>query len=181
MPNILVLPRKCVDGLDGFVPWVDAIKIIDSVESYANWLPREEAELSEQWVQPIPCAIFRNDRGQYCVFRQARQQGNDLSLNCSFIVGGHIDSFCDRRSTCEVFEDTVRREVLEEVMVTLDSQLKPIGMVIDSSSIMASRHIALVYEATVDRKLKSLAGDEFSVRSKYNGEFFGSYILDFAR
>ncbi len=53
----------------------------------------------------------------------------------------------------------------------------PIGMVIDSSSITASRHIGFVYEAIVDRKIKSSATEEFSVGSKYNGKFFSIQSL----
>ena len=171
MQEILVFPKKYVHGLDGFVPWTDAIKIVNSFESDIDWLPRTEAELSERWVQPIPSAIFRDTGGRYCVFRQARQHRNDLSRRLTFIVGGHIDRASQNRPTCEVFEETVKREVTEEVGVTLDCQLKPVGMVVDASSIMASRHIGLIYEVAADGKLNSMAGDEFSIRSKYNGVF----------
>ena len=51
------------------------------------------------------------------------------------------------------------------------SPLKPVGMVVDSSSVTASRHIGIVYEATVIEEIKSSASEEFSVGSKYNGKF----------
>ena len=172
MQKILVLPRERFDELDGFVPWARACKMIESAAGRVHWMPRPDAERSEQWVQPIPCAIFRDSSGRYCVFRQAKQQRNDLSHRFSFIVGGHIDSSCNLMSLEKIFEETVHREVSEEVGVDLDCPLKPVGMVVDATSIMASRHIGFVYEAVIDREIKSLSSDEFSVRSKYNGQLF---------
>ena len=171
MQEIMVLPRERFHGLEGFVPWSQASDLIDSAVEGVSWMVRSDAERSEQWVQPIPCAIFRDGSGRYCVFRQARQLRSDLSHRVSFIVGGHIDRDCDGKSVSEVFEETVKREVSEEVGVDLDSPLKPVGMVVDSSSLMASRHIGFVYEATVDKEIRSSVTEEFSVGSKYNGKF----------
>lgn len=172
MQKILVLPRESFHGLEGFVPWSDASNLIDSVAEHVSWMPRADAEISAQWVQPIPCAIFRDSRGQYCVFRQARQQRSDLSHRVSFIVGGHIDIGWENETVCDIFEATVKREVSEEVGIDLERQLKPVGMVVDSSSIVASRHIGFVYEAIADKEIKSMVTEEFSINSKYNGKFF---------
>ena len=167
----MVLPRESFNGLDGFVEWSRACELVDSVAECVKWMPRTEAEISEQWVQPIPCAIFRDGSGRYCVFRQARQLRSDLSHRVSFIVGGHIDRILYGQSVSDVLEETVKREVSEEVGVDLESPLRPVGMVVDSSSVMASRHIGIVYEATVNEEIKSSASEEFSVGSKYNGKF----------
>lgn len=172
MQKILVLPREHFHGLDGFVSWPSIRKLIDSAANYINWLPRPEAEHSEQWVQPIPCAIFRDSSGRYCVFRQARQQRSDLSLRYSFVVGGHIDGEGNGKNILEIFEETVKREVSEEIGLDLNCHLQPVGIVIDSSSVTASRHIGFIYEAMVDRELKSLDANEFSTRSKSNGQFY---------
>ena len=162
MQEIMVWPRECFHGLDGFVLWPHASNLIDSAIECVSWMPRPEAESSEQWVQPIPCVIFRDSRGQYCVFRQARQLRSDLSHRVSFIVGGHIDSGWGNKNIRDVFEETAKWEVLEEVGVHLDRRLKPVGMVVDSSSLLASRHIGFVYEAIVDQKIKSLVTEEFN-------------------
>ena len=173
-PEILVLPRKLVQGLDGFVPWGDAEQIVAEAENRIGWMPRTEAEQSSQWIQPIPCAIFRDSNQRYCVFRQAPQRRRDLSRRISLIVGGHIDRGSHDGSICQVFEDTVRREALEEVGLTLSLGLKPAGMVVDSSSIVASRHVGVVYDVPIDSQIKSLSSEEFfSIRSKYHGQFVG--------
>ena len=177
MQKILALPRSRFDGLDGFMPWAEGSRLVEAAAGELAWLPRSEAEASEQWVQPIPCVIFRDGSGRYCVFRQARQRRSDLSQRVSFIVGGHIDSGEGVKAIGQLFEATARREALEEVGIELDSRLPPAGLVIDSSSITASRHIGVVYEAVVDAAVKSVAAEEFAVGSKYNGQFFNRETL----
>ncbi len=172
MQKILVLPRERFNGLDGLVEWPRAGELIESAAENVSWMARIEAESSQEWVQPIPCAILRDSNGRYCVFRQARQLRRDLSNRVSFIVGGHIDSDWDIRNVSALFEKTVKREVSEEIGVDLASPPKPVGAVIDSSSMIASRHIGFIYEAVLDQQIKSLVADEFSVGSKYNGKFF---------
>lgn len=172
MQKILVMPRERFHGLDGFVAWSQACKLVESVAERFKWMPRNEAERSAQWVQPIPCAIFRDSNGRYCVFRQAKQQRSDLSHRFSLVIGGHIDTGRDYESIHDVFEETLHREVSEEVGVDLDCPLKPVGMIVDATSIMASRHIGFIYEAVIERDVKSLDSNEFSVRSKYNGQLF---------
>ena len=181
MQEIMVLPRERFRGLEGFVPWSQASNLIASAAKCVSWMPRADAEISEQLVQPIPCAIFRDSSGRYCVFRQARQLRSDLSRRVSFVVGGHIDRSCTNKSIDDVFKDTVTREISEEIGVELDCPLNPIGLVIDSSSMMASRHIGFVYEAIVDKEIKSSVADEFSVGSKYNGQFFSIESLSMFR
>ena len=172
MQKILVMPRECLHGLDGFVAWSQASKLVDSAASSVRWLPRAEAECSEKWVQPIPCVMFRNSAGRYCIFRQARQSRLDLSRKLSLIIGGHVDFDFNDLGIQEIFEATARKEVTEELGITLDNQLHPIGVVIDSSSLLASRHFGVIYETVIDGNIKSDAADEFVVGSEYNGQFF---------
>ena len=171
MQQILVLPRESFDGLDGFLPWSRVGSLLKLFDGSFTWMPRSEAECSRQWVQPIPCAIFRDSSGRYCVFRQARQERRDLSHRVSFVIGGHIDGDSESGHVSVVFEETVKREALEEVGIVLSGQLKPVGMVVDATSMLASRHVGFVYEAVIDGEFKSRDAVEFSIRSKYNGQF----------
>lgn len=171
MQVIMVFPRDFIDGIDGFIPWDDAKNLMDSVSKKVIWMPRDDAERSKIWVQPIPCAILRDSLGRYCVFRQIRQQRKDLSSRLSFFVGGHVDHCSIGDDVPSIFYETVRREVREEIGVTLDDTPTPVGVVVDGSSLMASRHIGFVYEIRVDSNVKSQSDEEFSTRSKYNGKF----------
>ncbi len=171
-PEILVLPRNLVQGLDGFVPWSDAGQIVAEAATCIRWMPRTEAEQSTKWIQPIPCAIFRDTSHRYCVFRQVAQRRRDLSRRISLIVGGHIDNDSNDGSICELFERTVHREALEEVGLDLSCGLEPAGMVVDASSIAASRHMGIVYDVSTDSRIKNLSSEEFfSINSKYHGQF----------
>ena len=168
----MVIPRKLIHELEGFVAWSLAGELIDSVSDQLMWMPRTEAERSQEWVQPIPCAIFSDSHGRYCVFRQAHQGRVDLSRRISFIVGGHIDRDYYDSPIPKVFLETVRREVSEELGVSFNYELNPLGIVVDSSSLIASRHFGIVYKAVIDEDLRSLATEEFAVRSEYNGRLF---------
>ena len=161
-------------GMHGFIPWCDAERLIESASEAATWMPRADAECSEIWVQPIPCAIFRDNLGRYCVFRQIRQSRKDLSQRLSFIVGGHIDHRRGSGQLMESFDETVKREIWEEVGLTVDDVAMPVGIVVDSSSLVASRHIGIIYEIKVDTVVTSKSDEEFSIRSKFNGQFLNT-------
>ena len=167
----MVFPRIFVDGIDGFIPRDEAKELLDSVSRETAWMPRDDAECSTVWVQPIPCAILRDSLGRYCVFRQTKQQRKDLSRRLSFFVGGHVDNCHAGDDVSAIFYETVKREVWEEIGMTLDDTATPVGAVIDGSSLMASRHIGFIYEVLVDTNVKSRSEEEFSTRSKYNGRF----------
>ena len=179
MQDIMVFPRKLIDGMDGFFPWTAVGPWLQSVSEVVGWMPRDVAENSRTWVQPIPCAILRDSAGRYCVFRQVRQERRDLSRRLSFVVGGHVDRSCSRGTLAELFVDTVKREVLEEVGLDLGSKIDPVGVVIDGSSLVGSRHVGFVHEIKVFTGVKSQAIEEFSFRSKYDGMFLD--VLDRTR
>jgi len=68
---------------------------------------------------------------------------------------------------------TLRRELEEELGVSELVTSRPLGLVVDTSSLVASRHVGLVYEVEIAGQFVALAREEFSIRSKYTGRFFG--------
>jgi predicted NUDIX family phosphoesterase len=90
----------------------------------------------------------------------------------TLVVGGHVDKPPSYPSETSLFFDTLRRELDEEVGVRGLPETDPIGIVIDSSSIFASRHIALVYEVVLQNDISLRAKEEFAVHSKFSGRFF---------
>ena len=171
MQEILVFPRSFLNDKGEFIQQDEAKQLIESLSVAVDWMPREEAESSEAWVQPIPCAIFRDASGKYCVFRQIRQRRKDLSQRLSLVVGGHVDRCAESSLLPEVLSETVKREVWEEVGIVLDHTPSLVGMVVDASSLMASRHVGFIYQVDVNTDVKSLSSEEFSIRSEYNGRF----------
>lgn len=175
MEEILVFPRELIRGLDGLVVWNDAKSLVSEASEHMAWMPRERAEVARDWVQPIPCAIFYDDRKQYCVFCQSQQNRKDLSLRLSFIVGGHIETCSSGTLITEIFSDTVKREVQEEIGITLGKVSEPLGMVVDASSLSSSRHVGFVYEVRIDGGIKT--NTEFAIHSKYNGVFINTHDI----
>ena len=138
-----------------------------------SWLPRYNAERSKDWIQPIPCAVIRNHSRSYCILRRVRKTRRDLRARISLIVGGHVDrASYDRERILSLFSKTIRQELDEELGVQEVSHIIPRGLIIDSSSLSASRHIAFVYETVISRHLTARAPEEFSSRSKFTGHFF---------
>ena len=171
MKEILVFPRDFINGVGGFTPWRDAKQMVTDASQSIAWVPRENAEASDRWVQPIPCAIFRDTHKRYCVFRQAKQQRKDLSHRLSLVVGGHVEYCPSNASLTEIFAETVKREVCEEAGMVLEFIPEPLGMVVDASSMMASKHVGFIYEMHVDHGVTMTLGSEFVINSNYNGRF----------
>ena len=175
--KVLTMPRTSITGMDGFVPWSQVSSMFNRYNKSAKWFPRQEAEQSIQWVQPIPCCIFRNTQARYCLLRYP-QKDDHFSLLYSLIVGGHIDSNHADQQLMAIFLQTLKREVQEEVGVTINDQPTPIGLTVDSSSIPASRHIGVVYEIEVlEQQIRPQKQDEFSTYSNHAGKFLNIHEL----
>jgi predicted NUDIX family phosphoesterase len=169
--EILVFPRRCIQSSDRFVPWSDAAPVILCANANAVWLPRHEAERSKEWVQPIPCAFIRDHAHRYCLLQRIRQTRADLRDRISLIVGGHVERSYDHDSLQSFLLLTLKRELNEELGIQSLSKVRPVGLVVDSLSIKASRHIAFIYEVVIESCLRVRAAEEFSLRSKFTGYF----------
>ena len=152
-------------------------RIVECIQKNCSWLPRDEAERSEDVMQPIPCALIRSRSSEYLVLRRVRETRSDLRERISLISGGHVDrpagdenSVVDQPIT-SLLLTTLRRELDEELGVrdVAESEIVPVGLVIDHTSVAASRHVAFVYEAVIVEEVKPQAPEEFSLRSQLNG------------
>ena len=170
--EILVFPREALPAEARFVPWADSAIILESVAEGMTWLPRNEAEQSADWMQPIPCAIIRNHNEEYRVLRRVKQGRADLSSRISLVVGGHIDKCPGTPGLSSLLSTTLKREVSEELGVNDLTEVKPVGLVVDDSSLTASRHVGFVYEIVVADEFKPQAPEEFSTHSRFNGQLF---------
>ena len=177
--EILVFPRNCIQDYQSFVPWNEADPVLRCIPEQAAWMPREEAETSTEWVQPIPCALIRNDAQDYCVLKRTRQTRADLRARVSLLVGGHVDR--PHQGNIEPFTSlmllTLRRELEEEVGLVNSPTIQPVGIAIDPASIAVSRHVAFVYETLANHRIAAQAPEEFSSRSKFTGRFFSPLKL----
>ncbi len=173
--EILVFPRQCISTSDRFVPEPRMQRIVECIQKHGSWMPREEAERSEDVMQPISCALIRSLSSEYLVLRRVRETRADLRERISLISGGHVDrplgdeNSAVAESISSLLLTTLRRELDEELGIQgiSESGIEPVGLVIDPSS---SRHVAFVYEAVVVEEVGAQAPEEYSLkRSKFNG------------
>ncbi len=167
--TVLCLPRECIANRDRFTHWQSADWLFDAAQSDMTWLPRQEAEDSYEYVQPIPCALILGEHSGYHVFRRIKGGRADLSARLTLVVGGHIESEPDVHEFGELLSATLQREIDEELNVTRQHSSKPVGVVIDQSSLDSSRHIGIVHEVVVGGTVKPVAYEEFAPSSTYAG------------
>ena len=173
---VLCFPRNCIAPREPFTPWDAATDIMRSAEKNMQWVPRHDAEESEDLVQAIPCALVSDVSHDYHVFRRINEGRIDLRNRISLVVGGHIDWVAGSHSLSSLVKSTLLREINEELGIDPTSA-KPIGVVIDPSSIQGSRHIGIVHEVVVEGTIRPKATEEFSVRSRYNERLLTSSQL----
>lgn len=168
--KVLVFPRAIFHGEFSLLPWESVQMQIEEIESSFSWLNRSEAERSTDLVQAIPCAFIRDRSGKCYVLRHAQNARNDLSRKLSLIVGGHIDESQDMGSFQGIMSLNLVRELEEEVLLLTKETPRPVGVIIDDTSLEASRHVAFLHEvAAEDASLR--VSEEFAKLSKRLGEF----------
>ena len=169
--EVLVVPRKIFEGHHSFLDWSFVEGILDELQTSHRWCQRNLAEVSTDWVQPIPCALIADGLGRYCVFRRIKDTRDDLKSKVTLVVGGHVDRLAKFESLRKLLLITLERELEEEVGLRNSTEVRPLGLVIDNSSLLSSRHVAFLYRVTPSHAVVAKAADEFSSRSKYNGIF----------
>ena len=171
--QILVFPRAIFNDVFSLEMWDTIQDEIDEIERTFVWLNRRCAEESIDWVQAIPCAFIRDHDGNHCVIRRVRNERRDLDRRLTLIVGGHVDMPGDGESFRSAINENLLRELAEEVGVYLTESPRPVGVMVDGSSIRSSRHVAFLHELVADEVLLN-APEEFTTRSKFSGAFLSS-------
>ena len=169
-PKVLVFPREVFGSVFALIPWSSLQSHIQEIERSYSWLSRPRAEKSHDMVQAIPCAIIRDSTNRYCVFRRVEEGRRDLNRKLSLIIGGHIDDPNDSESFQAVMVANLNREIEEEIGIRPKEPPRPIGVIIDGSSLVASRHVAFLHEMSAEH-VTPQAPEEFTKKSKFTGEF----------
>lgn len=167
--EILVLPRQELSTEYRFLHADDAKEHLAQWQSLVEWMPRTVAELHPDRIQLIPCVLIDSADEHFYIFRRTRGTRDDLKGRLSFLVGGHVDGPPADQELHGILEETLRREVEEELGVTNLPELRLLGLVADYSSIASSRHVGIVFGATLHGRLTTKAPEEFSARSKWSG------------
>src|SRR4051812_4728774 len=111
--RILVFERSGLPAAD-FIPVDRSGELVQRLVSSSRWMSRPQAERARRWVQPIPCAMVR-EGDSYLALRRIRDTRSDLRSRVTLLAGGHIDFRSDSPQLSALFEETLRRELLEEI------------------------------------------------------------------
>ena len=125
-----------------------------------NFLPRPDMEQDPSFKQLIPYVVFCHTGrdGQRSVFQYTRGtgQGEDrLHRKRSVGIGGHISmidcgsSGAEDRDTFSPYEEGMRRELEEEVIVETELTERCVGLINDDETEVGRVHLGIVHLAEV--------------------------------
>ena len=158
---ILVVPRGLVDALAlpraGLVTDPGKVhQFLDAVRLEGQFIDRNSAESSQQYVQPIPIAYFWHDDRLLLLQRREANRYSRMHGKCTVWAGGHI-----RRD--DGGEDPIlaalAREVEEELYLSELPDLEVVGLVLDDSSPRSRIHIGIVHRVVLERPTVAWAMD----------------------
>ena len=152
--HVLVVPTQLLHHLgyfQGFCPKID--QYFDELLSPANtsYRPRSEMEEDPTFKQLIPYVIFCHtaSNGRRSIFSYTRGTGQGerrLHRQRSIGVGGHI-SLEDARGSSEIhpYEEGMRRELSEEVVIESGFQASCVGLINDDQTDVGKVHLGVVH------------------------------------
>ena len=122
---------------------------------HTSYRARSEMESDPSFKQLIPYVIFRHvAAGRTTVFQYTRGKGQGekrLHAKRSIGIGGHIsaedDSFEDDRNP---YEEGMRRELGEEVIIQTPYRTKVVGMINDDLTEVGKVHLGVVHVFDVE-------------------------------
>jgi len=156
--QILVVPAELFRRLghfQGFSGEVD--RYLGELTSPRNirFLPREDMERDPGFKQLIPYLIFRHagPDGRPWVFEYTRGTGQGegrLHRKRSVGIGGHI-SAVDAGGCGNPYEEGMRRELDEEVIIDTPYTIRCVGLLNDDQTEVGQVHLGLVHLVDVER------------------------------
>jgi predicted NUDIX family phosphoesterase len=139
---ILVIPRATLPPLPGRGAWAWADW---PLPSDWTWLPRQQAETDEGYLQLIPYVLLQNARGDLWHYRRT---GGDARLRerLSAGVGGHIEAGDGEHDLLPIAAATARRELREELGEAGNLKMPaPVAWLYEGESAIGRVHIGWLY------------------------------------
>ena len=159
LERVLVTPRVRLEELgyfQGFIRQVDRYVPALLEPEHLTYRPRAEVEQDPSWKQLIPYVIFlyRDPAQGPTVFQYTRGSGQGegrLHHKRSIGVGGHISAVDAANGSGNPFDDGLRRELDEEVIIQTPYRLQCVGLINDDLTEVGRVHLGLVYLAEVEQ------------------------------
>jgi predicted NUDIX family phosphoesterase len=161
MEHVLVVPTEVFHRLghfQGFSPDVEKYRDTLFAPENTRYLPRSAAEEDPSFKQLIPYVIFRHRdaSGVDHVFQYTRGKGqgeNRLHSKRSVGIGGHISSEDGVQRGSHPYEDGMRRELAEEVIVDSRCRERCVGLINDDLTEVGRVHLGIVHLFDIDQPL----------------------------
>ncbi len=151
--RVLVVPTELFHGIGHFQGFcLDVDKYFDELlgSDQISYRPRSEMEADPSFKQLIPYMIFRytaEDNG-VSIFQYTRGKGQGeqrLHSKVSVGVGGHISSVDHRPHASHTYEEGMRRELDEEVIIDTDYTQRVVGLINDDETEVGQVHLGVVH------------------------------------
>lgn len=157
--KVLVVPTELFHRLghfQGFSSQVDRYLHELFRADHVSFRPRSEVETDPGYKQLIPYVIFRYqvDGGEPLVFQYTRGKGQGetrLHSKRSVGIGGHISDSDVSAGSGNPYEEGMRREVEEEVVVDTPYAARCVGLINDDLSDVGRVHLGVVHIFDVQR------------------------------
>ena len=158
--RVLVVPTDLFHRLghfQGFTSDVDRyLEVLFSPE-HTSYRPRHEVEQDPGFKQLIPYVVFyhRDEKGGGTVFQYTRGTGQGegrLHRKRSVGIGGHISAVdADADSSTHPYEEGMRRELEEEVIIETPYTSHCVGLINDDQTDVGRVHLGVVHRLDVTR------------------------------
>lgn len=155
--RVLVVPTKLLHELgyfQGFMPDVDNYldRLLETDQT--SYRPRHDMENDPSFKQLIPYVIFRHTdkSGAVSIFQYVRGKGQGeqrLHSKRSVGIGGHISS--DDAQSEQPYEEGMRRELNEEVIIETPYTQRCVGLINDDETEVGQVHLGVVHLFDVGR------------------------------
>ncbi|HIA18957.1 MAG: NUDIX domain-containing protein [Pirellulaceae bacterium] len=158
--HVLVVPTELfheVGYFQGFTEQVDQYleRLLDP--ACISYRPRHEMEEDPSFKQLIPYVLFRytDEAGAIQLFQYTRGEGQGekrLHSKRSVGIGGHISSIdAAVDSGSDPYQEGMRRELEEEVIIDTPYTVRCVGMINDDLTEVGKVHLGVVHLFDVER------------------------------
>jgi predicted NUDIX family phosphoesterase len=148
--NVLVFTRSLFERLGVFQGFnADVNHYLPTILEQKNnsFLSRAKAETDPSFKQIIPYVIITDGKSILHYVRGKKAGEQRLVAKGSIGIGGHIND--EDHSLFAVgmqaFQDSVKREVCEELSIQVEFNARPVGLINDDSTEVGQVHVGIVH------------------------------------
>lgn len=150
-PDVLVVPAESVARLyraSGFHDDEQSIsEVLDAIARCGRYFGRDWAEYTESVKQIVAYGMIRNGTRILCLRRAKKSNRKALRLRYTVLIGGHVDSA--EMNEEEPVVSCLIRELDEELGIKEFDEIRLIGVVVDTETVVGRLHLGLIYDVPI--------------------------------